>query len=323
MALSGLVFCFQYFQKNESVKKRNFGYEFLQNASHDEKEFYSKVCHELFYNSTVGYTLFGDKPVSVINGFDRPGGGRRYFFLKLALPLLRKYEKKLRSNSFIVVFEEDSNGSSLYLVNKKAFLNTIQHNILIFQKILGVAITPKKLLKSLENKTSTFEMTLKRSHLLFGILFGYGIENAMHFERRLQLEHFQYKQGFPPWKDPHNLEGMERDEVVLFNERRKDVIKAEQKKPVQEKFISLSGHLKIQDELFDLNKKLSFVGGSASPPRVSSSIDLPSFVGDPQSEETKKLLEEYVRQNAVLRQIDQDGKMLDNVLEKFYESPED
>ena len=113
------------------------------------------------------------------------------------------------------------------------------------------------------------------------------------------------------------------EEMVLFNEERKAVTRDREKIVIQEELVPSYGFLTIEDELIDLKKRLSFVGGSVSPPLVVSSIILPSFLGDAESEETKKLLEKYSIQQAFLRKLFEEELFLKKVLEKFYESSED
>jgi hypothetical protein len=50
---------------------------------------------------------------------------------------------------------------------------------------------------------------------------------------------------------------------------------------------------------------------------------LPEFCGDPASEETKKLLEKYKGQRAILNTLATQEHFLEKVLEKFYEPREE
>ena len=152
VAFISLAFCFEYFQKTNFLNKRGFAQELLQKATFEERELLCNFCKELFCNSTVGYSLFWDKPISVISDFDKPGVRRRHFFLKRVLPLLRRVEKKLHTVNFIILLEDVPGETFLYLVNKKAFLNVVHQNIAIFRTVLGSAVTPKSLLHTIEKK---------------------------------------------------------------------------------------------------------------------------------------------------------------------------
>ena len=105
----------------------------MENLTYEERELLSHTCKELFYDSPMGYTLFGDKPMSEVCLVARPGAARRHFFLKLAIPLIRRYESYLNTSNFVLVLEIDSKNPCLYLANKKAFLHAVDRNIELFR----------------------------------------------------------------------------------------------------------------------------------------------------------------------------------------------
>jgi hypothetical protein len=314
------ILCFLFFQKNEFLNKKSYAKELLGNLTGEERDLLSHACRELFYDSPMGYTLFGDKPMSEVCIVARPGDARRHFFLKLELPLIHRYESYLNTSNFVLVLESDSKNPCLYLVNKKAFLHAVEQNIELFRQVLGPDVTPTSLLNTISNKMCSIHSALAESHLLFGILFGLGVENALHFERRYQIEQIRYGQGVPPWKDPNGEKEMNMEGVFSFNLQRQACLKASEQEWSIEKNTPSAGFSTVEDELYDLNNKLSFCDGGESPPRILSSVGLPEFVADPSSDETKKLIEKYTIQRGGLMKILAGEDFLERVMEKFYES---
>ena len=116
------VFCFMYFSKREFSRKEDFSRELLEKISYEDKKSLSSICKGVFYSSTFGYTLFGDKPISVICDSGRPYENEEMsFFQKHLFILAQGYENKLDAPHFAIVVEDTTPNSFIYLVNKKAF----------------------------------------------------------------------------------------------------------------------------------------------------------------------------------------------------------
>jgi hypothetical protein len=69
-----------WFCMREPLSRGNSAQELLQKASFEQRWFVSNLCKELVCESTMGYTLFGDKPISntTIRGQIL---NRRFFFV--------------------------------------------------------------------------------------------------------------------------------------------------------------------------------------------------------------------------------------------------
>lgn len=313
--------CFKLTKKNEFLSNRPHVEELLERATSKEREFFLSAFRQLFNTSTLGFTLFGDKPLSVLEIETHPRISRGDFFLNITFPIVRKYKKLLHSPNFVLFIEDGPRYSSVYLVNKKAFRNEFQQNIDVFRAILGPESTPETLLHSVLCEGQPFINALKGSHALLGILFGFGRENSLRFQRREEIEQSQYMQGFPPWKDCTNVSEMSLEERVLHNLNRRSCKSIEKQMNYLKKATPSPGFLTIQDELFDLDKKLSFCECYPCPPKIVSTAMIPGFCGDPFSEETKKILKKYEGQRQILRDIVQQQNLLEKVVEKFYELP--
>ena len=311
-----ILFVFVLFQKKELSCKKNSPQELLQKLSTTERKSLSDLCKKLIFTSEVGYTLFGDKPISSL--YD---SGRFYededlcYFQKHLFTLAQRYEKRLNAPQFAIVIEDNFPSRFIYLINKKAFLCTVEQNLSIFRSLLGNNISPSSLLNTVLDKNCGLQKALNENHVLFGILYGYGVENSLCFDRRSQLDPESYMHGFPPWKgiqDPRVNDKATLQDVETYSQKRWI------KKTAPEKIAPSQGFATVKDELFELNKKLALVAGAEDPLCLLSSISLPEFVGDPESEETQKLISKYTVQRDILMKMITEDNFFDNVLEKFY-----
>jgi hypothetical protein len=313
-----VIFCvlaiyFLHLDQREAFPSKNEAKKFLMQATFQEKKFLHHLCAELLYNSTMGYTLFGDKPISLTSNLYAPTMDRNYFFLNLILPFIKEYKKSLSSPNFCVIVEEEPEREFIYLVNKKAFRDMVQKNIDVFQNILGKDITAESLLDSVIQKHS-LKLPLRENEALFGILFGFGRQNALNYERRSEIEH---RLGIPPWKDTYSLdEKNEKELVCLYLNRTQDFNKMT---ILPEKICPSPVFTTVYDELLDLNKKLSSIPSNEPSQVPGKFIELPRFVGDSQSDETKEILDRWRDQRDVLMHLVSDQKLVEKVVEKFYE----
>ncbi len=317
--LSFVFVILQHIPKEGNPTQKAYARELLQKLSPTERKFLSCLCKELLFTSTFGYTLFGNKPLSCTSDGSLSVLDHRFFFLKFALPLLSKYEKNLNSQKFLVLLEENQEMPWIYLVNKRDFLRVVRENLTIFQEVLRTDITPEGLLRDIEEKKCTLGSAIQRNHALFGILFGFGTHNALAFDRRSQFENFIHNQGFPPWKDPSQQNLVDMNEVFLLNDNRKD--KNRRTMTVTPQGRAFSSDIQTLEQRYaELDKQLGPAGGVCRHCRLASSIMLPCFSGDPENEETVQLVNEYQAVQAQLTQLLNDEKILEKVLEKFFES---
>ncbi len=143
-----------------------------------------------------GYTIFGNKPVSVTGFFDplpaenilinkgrnaitREGWTvwKRFRFL---FPM-KHYLFLEETSDFVPTLRE------IILVNKLEFIKTVNANLDLFKKILGRGVSAEKLLIELERGHISLYKLLGSHDGLYGILLGYGRENALLYQRRMEL----------------------------------------------------------------------------------------------------------------------------------------
>lgn len=167
-------------------KKNNF----------EEKKRIESFFKVLIYENHFGYTLFGDKPVSIAGYFTlEPSsnflwGRSRHSNLGELWKNWENYQKALNIKEYIFLNEADGDLENLRvitLINKKAFLAKVRGHIDLFQTILGNNITPELLLERVSVPHASLFKILNYNEGLYGILLGYGKNNAFAFKRSLEL----------------------------------------------------------------------------------------------------------------------------------------
>jgi hypothetical protein len=158
--------------------------------------------HDLFATNELGYTLFGDKPMSfcIPNAFAPKFSNKDFVFrfcLEDARPLFKGLAvwKKISStidskNYSLLICEEKLFPSFVILINKQTFKKEFFRNLDLFEKYYGENITATEILNSIERKKSIEEINrepLFYNHILLGIMLGFGRHNAELFHRREEL----------------------------------------------------------------------------------------------------------------------------------------
>ncbi len=77
---------------------------------------------------------------------------------------------------------------NVYFINIDLFLSTVAEHQDIFNAILEKPVTGEELLACICDESSPLWQRFKSSHALNGILLGFGIQNAISFERRMKGE---------------------------------------------------------------------------------------------------------------------------------------
>lgn len=182
-------------------------FQIQYNLSTQEKNDLRLFFQDLFVDNELGYTLFGDKPMS----FCFPVTHAPYFSKKDCriwiyhegtLPLFRglavwkKICSKIKKENYLfIICEEKQYPNFVILINKKAFAKTFRKNIDLFKKYYGEKVTITELLNNLENNKNYNEISqtpLFYNDILLGIMLGYGRHNAELFQRRKELTESQF-----------------------------------------------------------------------------------------------------------------------------------
>ena len=151
-----------------------------------------KFFEYLIIRTTFGYTLCGEKPISMETlpnltkipaipmvgiFFKLPG----YHILQKGLETWSKYTKLFPSKNFVLRFIPEY--STIVLINKKATLKVIDENLDLFHKLSSPNLSAEEFLAEIcqpKNK----EYMIRSNVTLLGILLGYGRNNAMAFDKK-------------------------------------------------------------------------------------------------------------------------------------------
>lgn len=254
LALAAVVSFYKVFQRSK-IKVQSY-LEIADNEYYDLDFFLQK----LIYKEGFGYTLFGDKPISITGFFDPEPienllVGRNDQILKRGWAIWKKHHFNIGN---YLLFEEKSdledNLTIITLVNKDAFLKTFNEHIDTFRQILGETITGESLLEELNKKGANLFNLLKRSEGLYGILLGYGKINSFLFQRRQEL-------NLTPTPAP----------IVLS------------------KLIPFQGFTSLKEEIEFIKREFHPIIDDS----VLCRFFLPEFIGLPHDTETVELLQKY------------------------------
>jgi hypothetical protein len=173
--------------------------EILEMMPRRDKTRLEHFFREYVICESMGYVLFGDKPMA-FSGIDKklsPSpfksfasflyaiSPRRIQF-KNAFDTWKKYEKLFPMKRFTFLYEETNSEINCLFINKRSFLQKVEENAEIFKTILQRNVTAEGLLKEGLQKPF-FSEVLSDHEVLIGILFGFGKHNAELFNQRSQL----------------------------------------------------------------------------------------------------------------------------------------
>lgn len=198
------------------IHKRYSTYKIINSLSLEEKQELKAFFYDLFARNELGYTLFGDKPMSFCwPATLSPRFSQKTYTFKLYVegtrPLfrgLKAWEKvipKGGNNYSLIICKDNQYPSFTILINKVYFEKEFNKNIDLFRKFYGNDITAALILRDLEKKTDCneiFKSTLFKNNILLGIMLGYGRHNGELFQRREELIENEINPPFLTYKTP-------------------------------------------------------------------------------------------------------------------------
>lgn len=184
-----------------------------------ENKYLEVFFRHLFETTTAGYVLYGEKPLfqcsfkAIENTIPGTVEHKNAIIFTQGLNAWKKLN--IQSKNFLlisIINNKDEHSQSFFIINKKALKKVIQKNLSLFQLKLGHQINEDRLLNGLLFPNG-FSTILKGQEALQGILFGYGTENALTYERgnTLRKKIFSTPHVNPPFQ--YNLEPSTPDEL--------------------------------------------------------------------------------------------------------------
>jgi len=259
----------------------------LQSLSVQEREDLRFFMHYLFAKTELGYTLFGDKPLSLC-------------FLPRRTPVFSLRQKKIvlcedsvpyfkgltawrklgmRRGSYSLIIHEESQSlmtGVVFCINRNRSLEVLKTHVGVLKRAYGKSMTPELFLERLETQKLSLD-DLFQNHVLLGTLLGYGRRNAERFQRRWDLENEEK----PPF----------------MRDRRKP----------------RGGFPSIQEELIDLQHRLTATAAKQGLVLLVAPV---TFAGDLSDSETARLTKKYNAVHQKLTDLFKKETWLHTILEK-------
>lgn len=239
--------------------------------SPEERYYLDAFLRRILLSDDFSYVLFGSKPCaftsySKTTSFNVLCDGLTISDIKIrqGLEVFRKYQLFFQSNNFIIIFYDYPNDLDILLINKKTFSLIFNRYKNDFEQVLGPQITDENLLTHFAESDELGD-AIKNHQALLGILLGYGRNNAWLFHNRTTAER-----------------GL--DEFNLCSKKQ----------------------ALLEKKITEINQKLKFF--SIDPPNHKSFlkrslIELPHFMADSSSIETKELKETYEKDREKMKNI--------------------
>lgn len=176
----------------------------------------------LMHNSIIGYSLCGEKPVSMesfpviskippkyaIKIFAKHPG---YSILWHGLGVWQRYSQWFPSNNFVFRFIPAY--STIVLINKRATLKVIEDNLNLFQKYSNSKQTALEFLEEVCFPKDK-EYMIRYNTVLLGILLGYGKNNSLAFAKR---SYVQKLEGFKLYNTNDSLNAFMNPGFFIIN----------------------------------------------------------------------------------------------------------
>lgn len=150
----------------------------------------------LLHNSIIGYSLYGEKPVSietfpVLSKIPLRYGVRiwakhpGYSIVWNGIKTWQKYSHLFPSRNFVIRFITEY--STIVLINKNEALKVIEENLDLFQKYSNTKQTSAEFLQEVCYPKER-EYMIRYNLILLGILLGYGRNNSLAFSKRSYVQ---------------------------------------------------------------------------------------------------------------------------------------
>lgn len=195
----------------------------------------------------------------------------------------KKYKHLFPSSNFIVLENIEPDPTTIYLINKRVFLQKVEENIDYFKDVLGTNTTPQKVLDDCIKSDDLIKDALKGHDGLLGILLGFGRHNAQLYWRREQIG---------------SLDGL----------------------LTKKSLIPSPGFSTIDEERNHINSRLGSFNDREIDDFNPHLLGLPGFVADPKHPETQQLKTDYLKQYKKIVKAYKNGDYLEVTLKQFCNS---
>ncbi len=176
---------------------------------------YEQAVLKLFFRTLLaetaaGYTLYGDKPISeeglIVNKiplFLPDPLVKRNIILQEGYRIWERSGLATVPSNFAIrcsTTPAEHGWSQFLIVNKKSLTEVVNQNLPLFQYLLGPKTTAALLIDQLVNEKANLLSLLHGERVLDGIIFGYGIQNAIHGSRADYIHEYLEFRGELPFR---------------------------------------------------------------------------------------------------------------------------
>ena len=163
----------------------------LKNIPAEDQEKLSYFFEKLIRQYGFGYTLFGDKPVSLLCWLVVPDQNKKrpYFTVNRefieAYQVWKRHQDKFPSDQYLLadrIFCIDKEYVDLVLIQKSEFYKKVD----AFPDVFPLGYTMESFMEDeiLENYLNSSNQEKSNHHIRMGVLLGYGMENAVEFAKK-------------------------------------------------------------------------------------------------------------------------------------------
>jgi hypothetical protein len=193
--------------------------EFIFCAEYEQIDSLEPFYHWLLIENHFSYTVLGKKPISQVGffnvscymGYSR-AILRKHIDLKKISFIKKKWSQfkeqgldKNLSPNFIIKEEKQGSITSIYLINIELVKKTIQVNLPLFQSSLKTTKSADEITSDVINSQFLYVEGLKGRGDLYGILFGYPVEDCIKFYQYHDKRQKIYYPPKPIMNSPYEL----------------------------------------------------------------------------------------------------------------------
>ncbi len=280
------------FHKSVDVKK------VLNTLPKEDRESLEWLFRHFWVSS---YVLFGNKPIAIhcmarVEPYD-PQIFNVYTFMDSITrchmgnlvdikgwEAWKKYKYLFPSSNFIILENCEPDLTTIFFINKRAFLKTVEENIDYFREALGAKITPQSIFDNCLKSNDIRKGLLKNHDGLFGILLGFGRHNAHSVWRRVQIG------------------GMNKSKEFSL---------------MKKTLIPSPGFSTIYEEYDTFNSRVTAFDDLEADDFNPLTLRLPCFAADHGHPETQQLKIDYTKQYKNIVQKYKNGDFLEVTLRQF------
>ena len=286
----------------------NFGFLSHCFSAEDKTNLNEKILETFFRSllsdTSAGYVLFGDRPVFFCTLPDETAlipGRKNHKWAVQMWAGLDAWKLISKESSNYILKESDpivemGLGHEFLLINKQAVLTAVEKNLPLFRLRMGVKITPEDILNNLTDPKIRITSLFKEQHTLLGVIFGYGSENGMVYERAATL-----------------IKSVEMQPLLPYQNKPSSQNEKEVAQEIQGSSIAPSlGFSSIKEEIDAMSHTLANPNSNLD----GTSTKIPfTYVKD--SKESKDLLLAYKQFQRTIDKVLISNNVLEQVLERF------